>query len=360
MLAQLIIDKDQIVLPVEQAMPQQEREIAEMGLAYLEIFKAGGGQTAYERAGEAAMQLLSAGSHQYAENNEAAAYRGAFCGYFLLKYCIAKSDAPGNVYMPGMKKEVNLLPLPVSSVLHPDNPEICQVFIQANYRKTYALLQELLPDVLSDYQQLHGEPYAAVFAAYLRKCLEERKENPYAAAVMFEFEKEQFILSVRRSLKNSDNTLPDDSNTIMLEQLMHLSTAEFLSLRLVQAKGVSVRSWEPAVTMDMRFTVMEFADFFQHYGARTCICYVTRDDKLQETFPGIIRLIFDRFAAPVTIREALDQITDFIFRQPPAAVQLLKNHYEVSEDDRFLEKVHGLVIDGVRLYMMEEILEVIQ
>jgi hypothetical protein len=356
-LAQLSLDKERVVLTAPPETPGQE---AALGLAYLEIFKATGDDAAYALAEKIAMQILAAGTEAYHPDDVTAVYYRAFTGYFLLKYRVAKEDAPGNIYIPYVSSAGKLIPLPVTSIFNVGHPEISHVFMQANYRKTYTLLRDLLPDVLTSYQQLHGVPDTAVFAAYLHTCLEERKGSLEANAVLFEFEKEQFILRVRRSLKHSgNNTLPDDRKTIVLEELMHLGTAQFLSLRLVHAREVRMCSWEPAVKMDMEFDVMAFADFFQHYGARTCICYVTRDDKLQETFPGIIRLIFDRFTVPVTIREARDQIVHFIFRQPPAAIQLLKHHYEVADDQQFLEKVHGLVIDGVRLYMMEEILEVI-
>ncbi|QJB38097.1 hypothetical protein HF324_09605 [Chitinophaga oryzae] len=270
-------------------------------------------------------------------------------GFFLLKYMQLMETENGDGGLPEG--------LPLRSVFRQDGYDILDAYLQSAYRRTCSLLKSLRPNVLQAYYSEYGMPDIAAFEKYIEAWLAAAEEHTDVTAVRVEFEREQFILSVRRSLGFRCRPVADDEAGVeQLEAQMPLSTERFLSLRLVHAPSVRTRSWEETMDLSRVLTVPAFASFFQHYGARFCICYLSLDDTLQDINPGIIRLVFEQFDQPLTIREAAQRIVTFIQQQPAPALALLKDHYYVTDDEQLFGKIVNLVIDGARLHMAEGIL----
>lgn len=270
-------------------------------------------------------------------------------GFFLLKY----------MRLLTAENEDSCLPeaLPLRSVFRQETHDILEAYLQSAYRRTYSLLKSLRPHVLGTYCSEYGIPDIAAFEKYIEAWLATAEEHTDVTAVRVEFEREQFILSVRRSLGFRCRPVADDEAGVeQLEEQMPLSTDRFLSLRVVHAPSVRTRSWEDTMDLSRVLTVPEFASFFQHYGARFCICYLSLDDTLLDINPGIIRLVFEQFDQPITIREAAQRIITFIQQQPAPALALLKDHYYVTDDKQLFGRIKNLVIDGARLHMAEGIL----
>lgn len=260
--------------------------------------------------------------------------------------------------LPVSSETISISALPEQSVFRAENPELRNTFIRCNFKGTWSLLENSFPEVLSAFNKKYPNAGIGDFATYIKQILSERNGSPEAGIALFEFEKEEFILSIRRSLKMSSDTTDLSAETLEIERLMYLETEEFVNLRLVQSDKIKVFSWEPAVRMDSTFSVPAFAYLFQNYGEKTCFCSITGDDTLNENFPKIIKLVFDRFKQPQTIRNAQEELIRFIFSQEPGSIQLLKDHYFLKTDHQLLDRILALVVDGARLYLMEKFLEV--
>jgi hypothetical protein len=276
-------------------------------------------------------------------------------GYFLLKLIEPENDKSGLFFMPDNHQHVDLGELPLHSVFKPANPEIYEIFLNRIFKGTLSVLKTEFPGELAIFlHQKHSADFGD-FITFVEENALVQKGNEKINLLLFEFERDKFVLSFITSL---NAPVSGSRQTILdIDALMRLSFDDFRVLKFVHSDSIWIYSKEKVVQEDEIFTKESFMNFFQNYGSNTIFYRLSDSGWMQSGSMGIKKIIFDKFRISTSVFEACEQVFNFLSKQGNEVLSLLKENYGITDNNHLQAVIREIILDGVRLCIMEGFLE---
>ena len=327
-----------------------------IGLAALQVYRATGRAQYYREATAIAGHLAG----RCSDANHAIPYslEGTWgIGYFLLQ-CTGPASAAENetFFLPRPRQAPKATDLPTDSAFREANRVLYETYVSSSFGSTLAHLKKEAPQAFS---ALVSEPEflePREQAGRIRQLISGQEGLAGNQALMFELDKEEFILSVRGDLQGS--VPPGLEDILPTYEQASLDQRAFASLTLVQSDQIYVFSRDPAFSPELLADPGSLSNFMQQYGTKTLMYRLTPADTLHASRLGILKIIFDRFVVAAPTGQVHAEILAFLLQLPDEVLEEVVRNYRERTSQSPREILSGMVWDGIEHCFTEGLLQV--
>jgi hypothetical protein len=325
-----------------------------IGLAHIETYRITGEKSYHNKAAGIATQLI-----QGCDANKPRipySMEGLWgLGYFLLRLEHPAADDDGPFFLRQNNGSIGPNELPAASIFRKDNKAIYEMYINSSFEKTLSLLKKECPEKISLFLHEDEKLLPEDILEHFRELIAAQENIPGSSPLLFHMEKEAFVLSVRKALKNS--IAPDVEDILSTYETVQLNRSEFMLLNLVQSGRIFVFSKESAFSDQTMLTKESLPDFFRQYGTKTVFYRLTTNDTLMASELGILKIIFDQFTVATPVATVHQQLLHFLLSQPAEVLHMLAGNYRENDGQSVHEILSEIIWDGIQHCFAENLLE---
>lgn len=254
-----------------------------------------------------------------------------------------------SVVKSGDKKEGLCLPA--------NRQDMYDIILSKSFAFSYPLFKEKFPgEVCSFINGAHGE-LLNEFKATANSLLVLAESSGEGKNILDTgFRKDCFLLEAERLFSDSGQGVNEDRFINNALEVLSLKSEVFMLTQFEQTAGIWVFEGEPAFDITRKLKYDEFVEFFSTYGTDSLACISTSSGTLKVEDFTINKLVYDRFNIPCTVKDATSILINFIYNQPAKAIEVIKYHYNVKDDDHFFMMMEKTAMNTVKYFVSEGML----